>query len=144
MYISTMPGRHHPGRHHGGRRARNRREIAPGEWEVTARIERFVEPALLLALRGGRSHGYELADRLADVIGVESVDYGNLYRLLRSLEQEGIVSSEWDDESEGHSKREYELTESGELLLEAWVDSLRQVDTRIAAFLRRYDERNPT
>lgn len=92
----------------------------------------------------GRSHGYGLADRLAEVIGVESVDYGNLYRLLRSLEQEGIVSSEWDDESEGRSKREYELTENGELLLEAWVDSLRQIDKRIAAFLRRYDERNPT
>ncbi|MBT8192641.1 MAG: PadR family transcriptional regulator [Acidimicrobiia bacterium] len=140
-----MPKGHHPHRRpHSGRRSRNRREVAPGEWEVTARVERFVEPALLLALRGGRSHGYELAERLAEVIGVESVDYGNLYRLLRSLEQEGIVSSEWDDQSEGHSKREYELTDSGELLLEAWVESLRQADERIAAFLRRYDERNPT
>lgn len=139
-----MPGGHHPGRRrHGGRRSRNRREIAPGEWEVTARVERFVEPALLLALQAGRSHGYELAERLADVVGVESVDYGNLYRLLRSLEQEGIVSSEWDDESEGHAKRQYQLTENGELLLEAWVDSLRHMDTRLAAFLRRYDERNP-
>jgi poly-beta-hydroxybutyrate-responsive repressor len=118
--------------------------VAPGEWEVAARVERFVEPALLLALRAGRSHGYELADRLAEAIGVESVDYGNLYRLLRSLEQEGIVSSEWDDQSEGHSKREYELTASGEALLEAWVESLRQADDRIAAFLRRYDERNKT
>ena len=111
---------------------------------MTARVERFVEPALLLALRTGRSHGYELAERLADVIGVESIDYGNLYRLRRSLEQEGIVSSEWDDETDGRSKREYELTESGELLLEAWVESLRQADERIAAFLRRYDERNQT
>jgi poly-beta-hydroxybutyrate-responsive repressor len=145
MYISTMPGSHHPHRRpHPGRRSRNRREVAPGEWEVTARVERFVEPALLLALRAGRSHGYELAERLADVIGVESIDYGNLYRLLRSLEQEGIVSSEWDDETDGRSKREYELTESGELLLGAWVESLRQADERIAAFLRRYDERNQT
>ncbi len=143
MYISGMPGsRRSYHRPHAGRRARNRRQIDTGEWEVTARIERFVEPALLLALREGRSHGYELAERLAEVIGVESVDYGNLYRLLRSLEQEGIVSSEWDDESEGHSKREYELTENGELLLEAWVESLRQADKRIAAFLRRYEERN--
>jgi hypothetical protein len=75
--------------------------VAPGEREVYARVERFVEPALLLALQAGRSHGYELAERLADVIGVETVDYGNLYRLLRSLEQEGIVSSEWNDQTEG-------------------------------------------
>lgn len=139
MYISEMPRGHH---RRGGARARNRRLIAPGEWEVTARVERFVEPALLLALDGGRLHGYELAERLADVIGVESVDYGNLYRLLRSLEVEGIVFSEWNDQSEGRSKREYELTESGELLLEAWAESLRHADTRIADFLKRYDERN--
>lgn len=125
-----------------GRQARYRRLIAPGEWEVTARVQRFVEPALLLVLNEGKSHGYELAERLADVIETDSVDYGNLYRLLRSLENEEIVSSEWNDESEGRSKREYQLTESGELLLEAWVASLRQTDNRIAAFLRRYEERN--
>ncbi len=118
--------------------------IAPGEWEVIARIERFVEPALLLALSEGRSHGYDLAERLADVIGVESVDYGNLYRLLRSLEQEGIVTSEWEEQSDAPSKRQYQLTESGELLLEAWADALRKTDERIAALLRRYEERNPS
>ena len=145
MYVATMPrGRQSRHRAHPGRRARNRRLVAPGEWEVTARIERFIEPTLLLALREGPSHGYELAERLSKVIGVETVDYGNLYRLLRSLEEEGIVSSQWDDTTEGRSKREYELTESGELLLEAWAGSLRNTNKRIAAFLRRYDERNPT
>ena len=142
MYDSHVPG--HPRHGHRGRRSRIRREVAPGEWEVTARIERFVEPALLLALAAGRSHGYDLADRLADVIGVESVDYGNLYRLLRSLEQEEIVSSEWEEQSDAPSKRQYQLTERGELLLEAWADALRKTDKRIAALLRRYDERNPS
>jgi poly-beta-hydroxybutyrate-responsive repressor len=118
--------------------------VAPGEWEVIARVERFVEPALLLALAEGRSHGYDLADRLAGVIGVESVDYGNLYRSLRDLEYEGIVSSEWEAQSDAPSKRQYELTESGELLLEAWADALRKTNERIAALLRRYEERNPS
>lgn len=109
---------------------------------MTARVERFVEPALLLALAEGRSHGYELAERLADVIGVKAVDYGNLYRLLRSLELEGIVSSEWEEQAEARSKRQYELTESGELLLEAWTAALEKTEERIAALLRRYDERS--
>ena len=142
MYVSGMPKAHPHRRPPHGRRARYRRLLAPGEWEVTAGVQRFVEPALLLVLNEGRSHGYELAERLADLIDVEMVDYGNLYRMLRSLESEGIVSSEWNDESEGRAKREYQLTENGELLLEAWVASLRQTDERIAAFLRRYDERN--
>lgn len=137
MYYVRMPHR----RHH--RRSRIRRQLATGQWEVTARVERFVEPALLLALAEGRSHGYELADRLAEVIGVESVDFGNLYRLLRSLEEEGIVSSEWEAQLDAPSKRQYEITTSGEHLLEAWADALRQSNERIEALLLRYEERNP-
>lgn len=108
---------------------------------MVARVERFVEPALLLALGEGRSHGYELADRLAAVIGVERVDYGNLYRLLRSLEREGIVSSEWEAQSDAPSKREYELTASGEALLAAWAQGLTNAAERIMSFLDRYREK---
>ncbi len=34
----------------GGRGARTRREVAAGEWEVRARVERFIEPTLLQLL----------------------------------------------------------------------------------------------
>lgn len=109
---------------------------------MQARIERFVEPALLLLLSEGSSHGYELAEQLADLVEVERVDYGNLYRLLRSLEAEGIVTSEWNDELPGRSKRTYELTPLGEELLDSWASSLRTAHASIAAFMQRYDERN--
>lgn len=123
------------------RGSRIRRQTPEGDWLVVARVERFVEPALLLALGEGRSHGYELADRLAAVIGVERVDYGNLYRLLRSLEREGIVSSEWEAQSDAPSKREYELTASGEALLAAWAQGLTNAAERIMSFLDRYREK---
>ena len=65
---------------------------APGHWHVHARVERFVEPSLLLLLRERPLHGYELLERLPE-LGVEGrVDIGNLYRLLRALEEEGLVS----------------------------------------------------
>src|SRR5204862_6222014 len=80
-------------RRHG--RARSRRLVRPGHWHVHARIERFVEPSLLLLLRERPLHGYELLERIPE-LGVEGrVDIGNLYRLLRSLEEEGLVQSEW-------------------------------------------------
>lgn len=126
------------------RGSRIRRQTVEGEWQVVARVERFVEPALLLALAEGRSHGYELADRLADVIGVDRVDYGNLYRLLRTLEREGIVASEWEAQSDAPSKRQYELTASGAALLEAWSDSLTATAERIDLFLQRYREKEST
>jgi DNA-binding PadR family transcriptional regulator len=108
---------------------------------VQARVERFVEPALLLLLSEGSSHGYELAEQLADLLKVERVDYGNLYRMLRGLEAEDVVTSAWNDELPGRSKRTYELTPNGEALLERWVSSLRSTNESITAFVQRFDER---
>jgi poly-beta-hydroxybutyrate-responsive repressor len=109
-------------------------------WEVRARVERFVEPALLLLLRDGESHGYDLADSLAGLIADERVDLGNLYRLLRSLEEEGLVTSRWRDDLPGRSKRTYELTDEGRRVLAAWADALDRTKATIAAFQRRYQK----
>ncbi len=105
---------------------------------MRAPIVRFIEPAALLALRDGSSHGYDLAESIAELTGIERVDYGNLYRLLRSLESDGLVSSEWDDELPGRSKRMYELTPQGTELLEAWIAALESTQERLEAFLQTY------
>lgn len=129
------PGRHHRGPQH--RRARGRRRTDGGAWDVDAPVARFVEPAVLLALRNGPSHGYELAEAATDIAGIE-VDYGNLYRLLRVLETDGVVTSEWNDELPGRSKRVYELTPLGAELLDAWATALESTQERITAFLHSY------
>jgi PadR family transcriptional regulator PadR len=66
---------------------------------------------------------------------------GNLYRFLRHLEAEGIVSSAWDDEQPGPSKRVYELTDEGRALLGEWAGALRDAQQRIDRFLTSYEER---
>jgi PadR family transcriptional regulator, regulatory protein PadR len=103
-------------------------------------VERFVEPSLLLLLRERPMHGYELIERLPEVAGSETrVDVGNLYRVLRALEEEGIVASEWSAELPGPAKRTYELTDEGRRLLDRWAESLRGAQETIAAFLQRYE-----
>ena len=104
-------------------------------------MERFVEPSLLLLLRERPLHGYELIERLPEVVGEGRVDVGNLYRLLRSLEAEGVVSSEWSAELPGPAKRTYELTAEGRRLLDRWAEALRQAQTDVQSFLDRYEER---
>lgn len=121
------------------RGARIRRRLGPEEWSVRARVERFGEPALLLLLRESPRHGYELLDLLPALTGEERVDMGNLYRVLRALEEEGVVASEWRDDLPGQVKRIYELTPIGEKLLDTWADALRESRTHVAAFLDRYD-----
>ena len=57
------------------------------------RIERFQVAALLLLLRERPAHGYDLLERLPSVLGDERIDVGNLYRVLRSLEEQGLVAA---------------------------------------------------
>jgi poly-beta-hydroxybutyrate-responsive repressor len=128
-------------RGHHARRPRNRHQTRSGHWHVHARVERFVEPALLLLLRERPHHGYELIERLPELAGDEArIDVGNLYRLLRGLEAEGVVSSEWSADLPGPAKRTYELTPEGRRLLDRWAEALRSAQGVVQAFLDRYDE----
>jgi PadR family transcriptional regulator PadR len=122
-----------------GCQPRCRCRVGPGRFEVRARIERFAEPAVLLLLAEGRSHGYQLAEDLEELLGEDRVDFGNLYRLLRSLEEDGLVASMWSEETPGPQKRVYELTAEGSALLDAWAESLRARSDRISSLLARYE-----
>ncbi len=105
---------------------------------VRARVERFTEPAILLLLREGAKHGYELLDRLPELSSENgAIDVGNLYRLLRAMEAEGVVSSEWQAEV-GSPRRIYRLTAPGAQLLDGWADSLGSVRSSVDHFLTLY------
>ncbi len=129
---------HRSGRRRGVGRSRHRRD--DGSWSVAARLERFNEPIVLAILRDGSAHGYDLAESLRAWVPDEQIDLGNLYRMLRSMEDEGIVRSEWSDNAPGRAKRTYELTAEGESLLDAWVRSLQSTNTTIARFLQEYGD----
>jgi PadR family transcriptional regulator, regulatory protein PadR len=112
--------------------------VRPGHWGVRARVERFSEPALLLLLRERPAHGYELLEALPALTGEARVDMGNLYRVLRALEEDGLVRSEWQADAPGPAKRTYELSSEGRRLLDEWAGALRRSRERIDVFLDRY------
>jgi PadR family transcriptional regulator PadR len=122
-------------------RGRNRRRLPDGSWEVRARVERFGEPALLLLLSDGPTHGYELLERLPPLLGEERVDVGNVYRALRALEEEGLVVSEWQAALPGPAKRTYTLTDDGRTVLGLWRDSLGELRDGLTSFLDSAERR---
>jgi len=105
------------------------------------RIHRFVEPALLLLLHFKPNHGYGLIDGLERVgFGDYPVDPSAIYRVLRQLEAQGMVTSSWDTESTaGPPRRVYCLTEAGDRYLAAWVADLRATDRILHCFLDAYN-----
>ena len=77
---------------------------------------------LVLAVLGSlrtEHYGYTLRKKLAEQ-GV-TIDEGTLYPLLRRLESQGLLTSEWREEDK-RNKRFYRLSPEGQRTLEALVD----------------------
>ncbi|EFG79781.1 transcriptional regulator, PadR family [Mycobacterium parascrofulaceum ATCC BAA-614] len=85
------------------------------------------------------SYGYEIAESLEGLLGEGRVNFGNLYRLLRSLEAERLVGSSCNGELPRPLKRTCELTGEGAAMLGAWAASLGVGVKTIEALLQRYD-----
>lgn len=96
----------------------------PGQRESQTREIRrgSVVLACLLALRSP-GYGYGLLERLQEM-GID-VDANTLYPLLRRLEEQELLVSEWD--TEGTRPRKYYRTskegeQRAEALLETWME----------------------
>jgi PadR family transcriptional regulator, regulatory protein PadR len=101
------------------------------------RVPNYAQPRLLLELAKKPSHGYELIERLGEENGIPP-DPGNFYRMLRSLEEEGLVSSTWDTQSTGPARRVYELTDPGLDFLHAWAATIHNTQQSLERFLSEY------
>jgi DNA-binding PadR family transcriptional regulator len=86
-----------------------------------------MEVAILSSLAQSSSHGYELVDQL-DALASELVciDAGSMYRLLRAMEEEGLVTSSWETPESGPGRRVYLITQQGLEALEVMAHSLSQ------------------
>jgi PadR family transcriptional regulator PadR len=93
--------------------------------------------ALLLVLREGPAHGYDVPV-LLEPLGLGETDRGFVYRTLRALEADGLVASEWDPSPAGPARRTYKVTTAGEEWAEAATTGLREGDRHMARWLTRY------
>ena len=97
----------------------------------------FVLPFILLLLSRVSLHGYELSQRL-ESFGFKTLDHGNLYRMLRQLEKDELVSSEWDTTGTGPAKRRYSITKAGITYLKGYANQLETYQSLLDQFFRMY------
>ena len=82
----------------------------------------LIETALLIALAEESGHGYALTERVQQLVGDQVyVDPGSVYRILRLLEEAGMVSSTWELGVAGPQRRTYTVEPSGRELLRSWA-----------------------
>src|SRR5882762_5112822 len=87
--------------------------------------------AVLAALRTER-YGYTLRKALAGQ-GME-IDEGTLYPLLRRLETQGLLASEWREE-EKRNKRFYRLSADGKLILKQLAAEWKSINASLDGIL---------
>lgn len=83
--------------------------------------------AVLSQLRTER-YGYTLRKAL-ERAGLE-IDEGTLYPLLRRLESQGLLSSEWREENK-RRKRFYRLLPAGEQMFDRLSEELRRINASL-------------
>jgi PadR family transcriptional regulator PadR len=91
--------------------------------------------AALGALRT-EEYGYTLRKSLADR-GLD-IDEGTLYPLLRRLESQGLLVSEWR-EHEKRNKRFYRLSDQGSAVLDQLAADWRAMNDALAEILGEHD-----
>jgi len=99
-----------------------------------------MQPCLLLLLQGKTAHGYNLIENLKE-FDFTGVDPSVVYRNLRQMEKWGLVTSSWDTEGSGPSRRVYEITPEGEEFLRLSTEGLQNTRDRLDRFLKAYGER---
>lgn len=88
--------------------------------------------AVLAQLRA-EHYGYTLRKALED-LGL-AIDEGTLYPLLRRLESQGLLVSEWREENK-RNKRFYRLSPLGELILQQLLQEWQSINHSLDRILQ--------
>ncbi len=103
--------------------------------------DRYLQPSLLMGLYSKPSYGYELIQTIHRFGFVEGqAPPGMIYRHLRQLEEDGMVSSQWETEGVGPAKRIYHLTEEGREMLTLWIRYMEKQVSNLNALISEYYE----
>ncbi len=90
----------------------------------------MLEYCIMLLLRRGPSYASDIIVRLkeAQLIVVE----GTLYPLLTRLKNDGLLSYEWIESTQGPPRKYYRLTAAGEVVLGELETSWRELNESVA------------
>ncbi len=107
-----------------------RRELASGDL-----------PALILAvLSQTPQHGYAIARAVEQLSeGALHMKEGTLYPALRVLEQDGLISGNWEAQPKGADRKVYTLTEAGRKEMAHRTQELRDYAATISTVLGKLE-----
>ncbi len=100
-------------------------------------LAKLVQPAAMAFLATGPLHGYLVAERLRKMAMFKGQrpDPTGLYRVLREMEENDLVTSTWDLPDSGPPKRTFALTAKGRACKARWIRTLEGYQKAIGELL---------
>ncbi|MEI7947901.1 MAG: PadR family transcriptional regulator [bacterium] len=97
-------------------------------------LSRFIRPAVLGVLAEGPHHGYDLMRKLQRFSMFADVppDASGVYKILKAMASEGLVTGDWDAGESGPAKRPFKLTAKGRKCLARWTGTLENYQQQIS------------
>lgn len=118
---------------------KNNRSMRKKNHPSQGKQERYIQPSILMGLYLKPSYGYELIQNIQKFGFLEGqAPPGMIYRHLRQLEGDGLVSSEWNTEGTGPAKRIYHITPEGEEMLSIWIEYMERQAGTLNNFIEQY------
>ena len=107
--------------------------MSEGHAKLRSELRRGALVLAVLALLQEEHYGYSLRKALANA-GIR-VEEGTLYPLIRRLETQGLLASEWREENK-RNKRFYQLSETGKAALVALQEDWKTLNTGLDLLLK--------
>ncbi|EHQ89688.1 PadR family transcriptional regulator [Desulfosporosinus youngiae] len=100
-------------------------------------LEKLIHPAILTLLMAEELHGYSIVKKLPEncMLQGRKPDPSGVYRCLKSMEQQGYVTSVWNISNPGQAKRLYRITDDGIRCLQTWINTLEDYYRSLGLFL---------
>lgn len=97
-------------------------------------LSRFIRPALLGLLAEEPHHGYDLMRKLQRFTMFADVppDASGVYKILKAMASEGLVTGDWDAGESGPAKRPFKITAKGRKCLARWTATLENYQQQIS------------
>ena len=91
-----------------------------------ATLTRLLRPGIMAVLADGPAHGYHVAERLQSLrmFGAAMPHHTGIYRMLKAMQDEGLVVSKWELDGSGPARREFRLTRKGRACMSQWRATL--------------------
>ena len=102
-------------------------------------LARIVQPAVMAILARQPQHGYVIVQELSGMtmFRCQPPDATGVYRVLKTMEKDGHVTSVWEMADSGPAKRRYALTPQGKDCLNRWIETLEQYQDAVSDLLAR-------